>query len=152
MIVYRITRERYAQDLSGTGARLYGGRWNPKGTALLYTAESRALAAMELAVHTDLNDLPDDLQLVTLELPADALVYQVNPFEHWDKHPPDLSTKMKGDHFVSQGKQLVMQVPSVVIRGDHNCLINPAHEQFKSIKTVDITPFFFDERLSSEGK
>ena len=149
MIVYRIARQRYAQDLSGTGARLYGGRWNSKGVALLYTAESRALAAMELAVHIDLSDLPDDLQLITLELPTEAEVYQALLVDNWDQHPPDPRTMIIGDTFVSDGKQLVMQVPSVVVRGEYNYLINPAHEQFNRIKIADVSPFFFDERFSS---
>ena len=149
MIVYRIARQRYTQDLSGTGARLYGGRWNSKGVALLYTAESRALAAMELAVHTDLNDLPDDLQLITLKLPPEAEVYQISLVENWNQHPPNLQTKLLGDSFVRDGKALVMKAPSVVVRGDCNYLLNPAHKQSSRVKIVDVSPFFFDERLSS---
>lgn len=50
MLLYRIAEEQFARDLSGAGARLYGGRWNPKGVPMLYTAESVALAALEVLV------------------------------------------------------------------------------------------------------
>ena len=47
--VYRIvTRRRAADAMSGEGARLYGGRWNPKGLRVVYTASSRALAMLEM--------------------------------------------------------------------------------------------------------
>ena len=68
---------------------MYGGRWNPKGIALLYTAESRALAAMKLAVHIDLNDLPEDLVSIIVELPLEVTVYEVPFVANWNRHPPD---------------------------------------------------------------
>ena len=147
MIVFRISRERYARDLSGTGARIYGGRWNAKGTSLLYTAESRALAAMELAVHTDMNDLFDDLQLVTLSVPGQDLL-ALDPLpSHWNQHPPHPASQRVGEQFVTEGKALILKVPSVVIRGDYNYLINPGHTGFQQIEIVSIEPFQFDQRL-----
>ena len=149
MIVYRLARERYAEDLSGTGARLYGGRWNSKGVALLYTAESRALAAMELAVRIDLNDLPVDLMLVSIRLPPEATMQKVSPFEGWNQHPPGMKTQLCGTLFASDKKDLLMQVPSVVVKGDYNILVNPEHPHFKNVAIEKLVPFFFDERLSS---
>ncbi|MEQ9438475.1 MAG: RES family NAD+ phosphorylase [Cyclobacteriaceae bacterium] len=149
MIVYRIARQRYARDLSGTGARLYGGRWNGKGVALLYTAESRALAAMELAVRMDVNDLPRDLMLISIGLPPQATLQQVDPFQGWDQHPAGAETQQRGNTFVTQGNDLLMRVPSVVIKGDYHILVNPQHPQFHQVNIEDVVPFFFDERLSS---
>ena len=68
MILYRITKAAYARDLSGTGARMYGARWNQKGSAVLYTASSPALATVELLVHVDANLLPTELRLVFVEV------------------------------------------------------------------------------------
>ena len=150
MIVYRIARERYADDLSGTGARMYGGRWNSKGIALLYTAESRALAAMELAVHIDLNDLPMDLMLISIRLPESAAPQDVSTFEGWDQHPPGFETQVCGTHFVVEREYLSMRVPSVVVKGEYNILINPEHPDFREVVIEDIEPFFFDERLSTD--
>ena len=140
MMVYRIARQRYARDLSGTGARLYGGRWNGKGVPLLYTAESRALAAMELAVRIDLNDLPLDLMLISIWLPQHATLQQVDPFDGWDQHPAGAGTQQCGNAFVTQGKDLLMRVPSVVIKGDYNILVNPQHPQFDQVIIKDVVP------------
>ena len=48
MVVFRIARKEYIQDLSGRGAELFGGRWNEKGIPALYTSSSLSLAALEI--------------------------------------------------------------------------------------------------------
>lgn len=74
MRVYRLARKKYAKDLSGTGAKLNGGRWNSKGNEALYTAEHISLAKLEVAVHLSLDLIPDDYCLITLELPKSCKV------------------------------------------------------------------------------
>ena len=69
MQVFRLARYARRYDLSGYGAYLYGGRWNLPGMAVLYTAELRALALVEALVHFPVQDLPDDMYLLTLEVP-----------------------------------------------------------------------------------
>ncbi len=66
---YRICDSKYAEDLSGNGARIYGGRWNSKGTPVIYLSDSKALAVLELLVHTSINLLPQNLTLITLTIP-----------------------------------------------------------------------------------
>ncbi len=146
--VFRISREKYSQDLSGTGARRYGGRWNPKGVSMLYTADSRALAAMELAVRIDLNDLPTDLVIINLALPINGqmAVLEALP-KGWDAHPPTAASQQIGKNFVAEGKYLTLKVPSVTIRGDYNYLLNPLHPQFELVKILSVEPFFLDARL-----
>jgi|GEM_PF-4679954 len=51
MIVYRIAQTKYAQDITGSGAKKYGGRWNRPGVAALYTSQQRSLCMLELLVH-----------------------------------------------------------------------------------------------------
>ena len=46
MIVYRFAHPKFAHDLSGTGARLKGGRWNTAGTPVIYTSECISLALL----------------------------------------------------------------------------------------------------------
>ena len=148
MNVFRIARSLYAQDLSGTGARMVGGRWNTKGIALLYTAESRALAAMELAVRVDFSRKPKDLVLVTIGLPKDAKISGPEKLpEDWNHFPHRALTRQIGDNFVMEGKSLILKVPSAVVKGDYNYLINPLHPGFKYVRILDITPFDFDNRL-----
>ncbi len=48
MTVYRFTHKKFAGELSGTGARLVGGRWNPVGVSVVYTSESISLALLEV--------------------------------------------------------------------------------------------------------
>ena len=69
LIAWRISRAAFA-DLSGTGARLYGGRWNSPGRAMIYAAEAAALAVLEVRVHLDLTPdlLPDDYVLTGIAL------------------------------------------------------------------------------------
>lgn len=148
MNVYRIARSLYAEDLSGTGARMVGGRWNTKGIALLYTAESRALAAMELAVRVDFSRKPKDLIMITIHVPDKAKIIEPETLpEDWHQFPHRALTRALGDAFVMDAKALVFKVPSAVVKGDYNYLINPQHPDFKHVRIVHTTPFDFDDRL-----
>ena len=149
MKVFRLCKAKYAHDLSGTGAEKSGGRWNSKGVAMIYTSESRALCTTEIAVHTPLGNLPDDYSLVTLEIP-DPLILNINtadlPFD-WKTFPHSKSTQKIGDDLILKGKNLIFRVPSVVVQGEFNYLINPKHSDIKSVKILKVEPFTFDERL-----
>jgi RES domain-containing protein len=78
MILYRIAKCNYAGDLSGTGARLYGGRWNSEGKPMLYTASSRALAVLEVLVHLSPLLVPNNFCLVEIEVPENS-IYTLTP-------------------------------------------------------------------------
>lgn len=150
MIVFRLAKLRYIKDLSGKGAEKSGGRWNSKGTAILYTSFTRALCTAEIAVHTPLGIVPADYTLATIELPdmARVLKHEVHKLpEDWRSFPHPNSTQLLGDQFISEGKYLAMQVPSVVVQGEYNFLLNPAHKDFGKVKVVKAEPFVFDERL-----
>ncbi len=69
MLVYRIAKKDVVKDLTGTGAKLYGGRWNHRGTAVVYTSETRALATVEFLVHVSLSNAPSGLMIATIEIP-----------------------------------------------------------------------------------
>ena len=89
MLVYRIGKTRYAHDLTGEGARLFGGRWNHKLTPCIYTSESRALAMLEYTVNVNIEDIPRSLSLSTFEIPDKSIF-------HIPMH------KFPGDWMVSQ--------------------------------------------------
>ncbi|MGA9212820.1 RES family NAD+ phosphorylase [Kaistella sp.] len=147
MIVYRLSKRIYAQDLSGKGAELVGGRWNSKGNAMLYTAQSIALCVTEIAVHTPLGIIPKDYQLVHIEIPEDS-VFELKklPF-HWKTFPHLNSTQEIGDTFLKANKFLIMKVPSAAVQGDFNYAINPFHKEAGKIKIIKIESFNFDERI-----
>jgi RES domain-containing protein len=150
MIVFRLSKAKFAGDLSGKGAEKSGGRWNGKGTALVYTSESRALCTTEIAVHTPLGNLPIDYFLVTIEIPDDIPVQEIslaNVPADWRSFPYSHSTQDIGDYFVQSGTFPILKVPSVVVKGDVNFLINPLHKGSERIKITSIEPFHFDERL-----
>ena len=150
MIVYRLSKQLYCHDLSGTGAFKAGGRWNSKGTALVYTAESRALCVAEVAVHVPVGIIPKDFFLVTLEIPDNAIEeidFKDLP-EDWNAFPHPISTQQYGDAFVQAGKVLALKVPSVVVPGDFNYLLNPDHQLMQKVSFVgEPVPFPFDVRL-----
>jgi RES domain-containing protein len=152
MIVFRLSKSKFANDLSGKGAEKSGGRWNSKGIALVYTSESRALCTTEIAVHTPLGNLPLDYKLVSIEIPDDIHVQELTAVElpvDWKSIPPSHSTRKIGDRFVSEDIFPVMKVPSAVVQDEFNYLINPAHIESQKIKIKTIEPFDFEDRLFS---
>jgi RES domain-containing protein len=153
MIVFRLSKRRYISDLSGKGAEISGGRWNSRGTAVLYTSSSRALCTAEIAVHVPLGILPSDYMLATIEIPDDEPIEKVLPQElpsDWKSFPYVHSTKSIGDRFVSDKKYLVLKVPSAVVQGEFNYLVNPFHPGFQKVRIVNQELFEFDSRLFRE--
>jgi RES domain-containing protein len=153
MIVYRIEREKYLKTtLSGTGASISKGfRWNSINTKLVYTAESRALAMLEVSVHLDLSeDLPTDRYFVEIEIPDKIIIQEVKiedlP-EDWNSKPPTLTTQTIGDDFVTQNESAVLKVPSSIVPQEYNYLINPDHPDAKKIKVIKKVSLNFDPRL-----
>lgn len=150
MIVFRLSKSKYSKDLSGRGAEKSGGRWNSKGTVMVYTSESRALCTTEIAVHTQLGILPKDYVLVSIKIPDDLKTHTLNlkgiP-DDWNSIPNSGSTQDLGDHFVRANNFAVMKVPSAVVPGDFNYLINPFHPDSSKIKITKTEIFSFDKRM-----
>jgi RES domain-containing protein len=150
MIVYRLGNEKYKNDLSGKGAEKAGARWNSKGIAMVYTSESRALCTTEIAVRTPLGNIPVDYFLTIIDIPASIEIAELKISElprDWKSIPHPHSTQLAGDKFVETGKFLVLKVPSAVVQGDFNYIINPAHKLMNRIKVVKTERFEFDKRL-----
>ncbi|GAB3531225.1 RES family NAD+ phosphorylase [Pontibacter brevis] len=150
MIVYRLSRGKYRNDLSGRGAELAGGRWNSKGVALLYTSESIALCTVEIAVHMPLGIVPADYYLISIHIPDSAPTKELAVEElpaDWKSFPHANSTQEIGDAFVLESEYLVLKVPSATVQGTYNYLVNPRHAAFGTIATIEAVPFEFDKRL-----
>ena len=138
MRVWRICRRPFA-NLSGEGARLYGGRWNSPGRPAVYTADSAALAVLEVRVHLDLtwDLLPDDFVLVEIDTGAAAV-----------ETATTLSNPLAlGDSWLDSGRSPLLNVPSVIVPESRNIIINPTHPAAASIRVVSIRSFAFDPRL-----
>ena len=150
MIVFRLANKKYCHDLSGTGAEITGGRWNFKGTKLLYTADSRALCMTEIAVHTPVGIMPVDYYLITIEVPYYSNIKQIESDtlpDNWRKFPYSKVTQELGEDFVGKNEDLYIKVPSAVVQGDFNILINPRQSDFDKVKIIKTEKFNFDERL-----
>jgi RES domain-containing protein len=150
MIVYRISNAAYKNDISGTGAKLNGARWNSKGTPMLYTAEHISLAVLEMLVNTNFKEYSIELDLMYIQLPASPVPAEIKLSklkEHWKEDPS--YTKFIGDEFIKQQQSLILKVPSAVINEEYNFLINPLHPDFKKIKISKTKSFWPDKRLFS---
>jgi len=149
MRVFRLATRTYADDLSGRGAELYGGRWNSKGLRILYTSASRALCTVEIAANLPLGLLPPEYLLVIIEFP-DRTITELNLKDYpedWRSFPHSNSTQQIGNSFVREGKHLVLKVESALVQDEYNYLINPAHKDFRYVKIKKIEPFNFSPRL-----
>lgn len=149
MQVYRIAKQKYIKDLTGIGAKTVGGRWNPKGVAVLYTSTTAALSALEVLVHLPAAYFPDDMAIATIEIP-DNLISTISleqlP-ERWNAIPAPLEIQSFGLKWISEEKYLGIKIPSTVIPSEQNVLINPLHPKFNRLKLITIEPFTFDNRL-----
>lgn len=134
-IVWRITTRRFAdQAFTGEGARLYGGRWNRVGQSVIYAAESRSLALLEMLVQDE------PLRAKYVLIPAH--LHPAVSTETLDANtlPPDWRSgtgrealQTLGAEWLSRSRTCVLAVPSAVVPAEFNFLINPLHPDFKQI-------------------
>ncbi|MCR9155085.1 MAG: RES family NAD+ phosphorylase [Bacteroidetes bacterium] len=151
MIVYRIAKEKWLGDLSGKGAKLPVGRWNPKGYPLLYCASTSSLAILEKLVNIDFDLLPSDLHIAEIEVPQSSLK-SLSPSElpkNWNRYPSPDTFKRIGQKWIDANVNLLLEVPSAVNPRESNYLINTQHELMNRVKIVESYPIFIDERLRS---
>ena len=149
MILYRVSRCTYIDDLSGTGTQLFGGRWSSKGHHGVYVASSRALAVLEVLVHLQPLMIPDDYCLAEIEAPDNSIeIPDMKGLpDNWAKVSPPHQLKSIGDRFLKGRKHLMLKLPSVIVPSEFNFLINPLHPAMKKVKVIQTEPFSFDERL-----
>ncbi|MGA2712670.1 MAG: RES family NAD+ phosphorylase [Bryobacteraceae bacterium] len=141
MKIYRMHRgARAAANYSG--AMEAGGRWNPIGTPMLYTAQHLSLACVEILVHLDKSELPRDYVWSWTELEGTLDFLQFKDLDHVS------SCQAAGHSWVDTTAQPAIQVPSVVIPEEFNILLNPnALGICRSCLESEPRPFRFDPRL-----
>ncbi|MFQ5855410.1 MAG: RES family NAD+ phosphorylase [Anaerolineae bacterium] len=150
MIVYRIAKTQYIHDLSGMGARLYGGRWNRKGVGIVYTSESRALATVEYLVHVPLSVVPSDLSIASLEIPDGIMPKEISPSDlpaNWRDYPAPPELAELGTQWALANETLLLRVPSAVVEHEFNILINPSHRDMRHVSISRVEAYRFDNRL-----
>lgn len=150
MRVFRIARKKRITDLSGIGAKITGGRWNPKGFEVLYTASHSSLAILEKLVHVDVDLIPQDLYLAEIEI-AESVSQQILKIKdlpkNWKIYPAPYELRKIGQEWLTANKDLLLIVPSVVNPNENNILINPNHSQINQVKIIEASPLKLDPRL-----
>ena len=146
------TREYAADDCSGTGAKLTGGRWNRAGLAVLYCASTPSLACLETLVHLGTGSLPLNRYLVAIDIP-DAIwarreIHTAATLPAgWDSLPAGNVSLDLGDAWIKGGRTSVLAVPSIVVPEEHVVLINPRHRESRGLTATKIRKWSYDPRL-----
>lgn len=149
--LWRLVKARHvATAFDGEGARRYRGRWNHRGTRVVYLGGTLSLAALETFVHLTADDarlrfaaievrVPDDLAAATLrieDLPS-----------NWRHEPPPEETRALGTQWATRGDSPLLRVPSVIVPQEWNYLLNPTHADAARVETLPPQPFGFDARV-----
>ena len=148
---WRITKRKHAKTaFNGSGARRYGGRWNSPGTAIVYTSKTQSLAVLEMLVHLDGPDLLQAYVLIGVEV-HESLVRDLDlptlpPGWRSDPAPPSL--RKIGDQWVVAQSSVALRVPSTLVPGESNLLLNPAHTDFQRLAIGKPAAFSFNPRLT----
>jgi RES domain-containing protein len=148
---WRITKQKHAKSaFSGEGARIYGGRWNSPGTAMIYTAQSQALAVLEMLIHLDSPELLKRYSLFEVEM---DLLYVAeldlsNLPRNWRANPTPAGVRALGDDWVASRRSVALRVPSALVPAESTFLLNPQHPDFSKLCIGKAVPFQFDPRLA----
>lgn len=151
MLLWRIAREIHVDSaLEGVGGLMVSGRWHRRGRPILYTASSAALAALEVLVHVEPLQAPDDLRLLGLDLPDELTLEELGPAllpEDWRSVPAPESTQSIGNAWLERRSSVALRVPSVVVPMETNVLLNPRHPDMTRVRISSNEAFRFDSRL-----
>lgn len=152
--MYRLTQKKYSDTpFSPTGAKLYGGRWNSKGTEALYFAESESLCSLEVFVHVNSDpNIVDKYDLYRIDVPEELIVKleKEDLPSLWRSIPENDSTQEIGDQFLqgSKPEHAALQVPSTISPRDNNYVVNPNHPSMNVIfEKAEKLEFNFDSRI-----
>ncbi len=152
--LFRIATAEHIKDLSGTGARIYGGRWNHIGYPVIYASDSRSLAALEFLVHVPMALAPENLSILEIHITENIEKETVNENQlpsNWRNYPAPEQLAEIGTNWLKSKSSLLLDIPSAVVNKEMNTLINPLHEDIKSVSVVSVEKFSFDSRLLQDN-
>lgn len=149
MKIYRISKRNFIEDLSGEGARLYGGRWNRKGHSMLYFSEHLSLSVLEILVHTNQQLITNDYWFLEVDIPEkDIANIELKDLpNNWRTNSLISETQDFGTNWLLKNKELAVLIPSAVLPIENNILINPKHLRFSYLKVGRISELNLDARL-----
>jgi len=148
MILYRFSHRDYVTDISGTGAKLKGGRWNQPGTSVVYTSEHISLALLEIIANAVTLSQLSSFQLAEISIPDEVKPKEIKPIELKSKWWDDIDyCQWLGTEMLRANDSLLIRCPSSIIHSENNFLLNPNHKDFKKVKVKKASDFYFDPRL-----
>ncbi|WP_373546435.1 RES family NAD+ phosphorylase [Chamaesiphon sp.] len=151
MSLWRISKRKYVDTaFSGEGARRVGGRWNSRGQGMVYTSGTLSLAALEVFVHMEVEDVATMLAWIRVDVPTEVNIEYLEMAQlppNWRNIPAPAVLAMMGDNWFRSGATAILAVPSVVIPLEFNYLINPSHPDFVKLAVESPQPFELDPRL-----
>jgi RES domain-containing protein len=124
-----------ARAFDGEGARLYPGRWNPPGVAVVYASQSLALAMLEVLVHLDFRHAPPSQHGFAINVP-DTLIEAFDETSlpaHWREHRHRPETQAIGGEWAASLRTPALLVPSVLVPDEKNVVLNPRHPDFANL-------------------
>lgn len=149
--VYRILKWKHsATAFSGEGGRLSAGRWNSKGTPIVYTSATLSLAALEVFVHLEIEDAGKLFVAIRADIPDDVEVKSLCADDlprGWNDLPAPKALASIEDTWFNSRESAVLSVPSAIISDERNYLLNPLHPDFSKIALSLPAPISFDPRL-----
>jgi len=148
---WRIVSSNYKDNAyTGDGARIYGGRWNSKGVAVVYTAGSLALASIEMIVNLPAPKLLQKYVRISAQISSDLVsdLSEADLPEDWNSRPISPSTRGIGDRWVKKQSSAVLRVPSIVVPDEYYYLLNPIHPDFAKIEIGKPIVYYFEPRLT----
>ena len=150
MKIYRVTKKEFVKDLSGEGARLYGGRWNKKGHPMLYFSQHLSLCVLEMLTRIDFEFLSDDYAFIEVEI-ADKLIIPSERItsisKNWRADPPTFATQEFGSKWLASEANFALSVPSAVLPNELNVLVNPNHKLISKLKITNSGKLDLDPRV-----
>jgi RES domain-containing protein len=149
--LWRISKRKYANTaFSGEGARRVGGRWNSRGQGMVYTSGTLSLAALEVFVHMEVEDVATMLAYIRVDVPIEVKIEYLEVAQlppDWRNIPAPAILATMGDNWFQSGSTAILAVPSMVIPMEYNYLINPSHPAFVKLRVQSPQPFELDPRL-----
>ncbi|MCD4777591.1 MAG: RES domain-containing protein [Desulfobacterales bacterium] len=148
--LFRISTSEHINDITGMGARIYGGRWNHTGYPAVYTSGSRSLAALEFLVHVPMALAPENLSIVEINIQENIEWESINESQlpsNWRDYPAPEQLANIGTNWIKSKSSLLLDIPSAVVKKEVNTLINPLHPDIKFVDLINIEKFSFDSRL-----
>lgn len=147
--IYRIVKKKWANTaFDGEGARRFGGRWNSKGKACVYFADSESLALLEILAHLESDAVLNAYCVIKSTINANQVMTLNTLPENWRDEPAPPQTAMIGDQWLNSHQSLALKVPSVIVPRQFNFIINPSHPKMADIiKNAQTISLDLDPRL-----